>query len=31
VRIFSNLRDGRSPLLGLEPVRISVVLRENLP
>lgn len=31
VRIFCNLRDGKSPLLGVEPVRISVVLRENLP
>jgi len=31
VRILSNLRDGKSALLGLEPVQISVVLRENLP
>lgn len=31
VRIFCNLRDGKSALHGLEPVRISVVLRENLP
>lgn len=31
VRIFTNLRDGRSANVGVEPVRISVVLRENLP
>ncbi len=31
VRIFTNLRDGRSPTAGVEPVRISIVLRENLP
>ena len=31
VRIFTNLRDGRSANAGVEPVRISVVLRENLP
>jgi LacI family transcriptional regulator len=30
-RIFSNLRDGRDVLSGVEPVRISVVMRENLP
>jgi LacI family transcriptional regulator len=31
VRIFTNLRDGRSPQAGVEPMRISIVLRENLP
>jgi len=31
VRIFANLRDGRSATAGVEPVRISIVLRENLP
>jgi LacI family transcriptional regulator len=31
VRIFSNLRDGRDALAGVEPVRISIVLRDNLP
>jgi LacI family transcriptional regulator len=31
VRIFSNLRQRRNPLVGVEPIRISVVLRENLP
>ena len=31
VRIFTNLRDGRSASAGVEPVRISIVLRENLP
>jgi LacI family transcriptional regulator len=31
VRIFSNLRDGRGATAGVEPVRIGVVLRENLP
>jgi LacI family transcriptional regulator len=31
VRVFSNLRDGQPPLTGVEPVRISIVLRENLP
>jgi LacI family transcriptional regulator len=31
VRIFTNLRDGRGATAGVEPVRISVVLRENLP
>jgi LacI family transcriptional regulator len=31
VRIFTNLRDGRSATSGVEPVRISIVLRENLP
>lgn len=31
VRIFGNLRDGRGATAGVEPVRISIVLRENLP
>lgn len=31
VRIFTNLRDGRDPQTGVEPVRISIVLRDNLP
>ncbi len=31
VRIFTNLRDGRAARAGVEPVRISIVLRENLP
>ncbi len=31
VRIFTNVRDGRSATTGVEPVRISIVLRENLP
>jgi len=31
VRIFTNLREGRSATAGVEPVRISIVLRENLP
>jgi LacI family transcriptional regulator len=31
VRIFSNLRDGRGATAGVEPVRIGIVLRENLP
>jgi LacI family transcriptional regulator len=31
VRIFANLRDGRSPMAEVEPVPITVVLRENLP
>lgn len=31
VRIFCNLRERRDPLAGVEPLRISVVFRENLP
>lgn len=31
VRIFANLRDGHQATQGLEPVRVAVVLRENLP
>ena len=31
VRIFTNLRESRSATSGVEPVRISIMLRENLP
>lgn len=31
VRIFANLRERREALAGVDAVRISVVLRENLP
>jgi LacI family transcriptional regulator len=31
VRIFANLRERRDALSGVEAVRISVILRENLP
>ncbi len=31
VRILANLRDGVAPLTGVAPVRIDIVLRENLP
>ncbi len=31
VRIFTNLRDRRDPMTDVEPVPITVVLRENLP
>jgi LacI family transcriptional regulator len=31
VRIFANLRDKRPALAGVDPVRMSIVLRENLP
>ena len=31
VRVFTNLRDGRRTTEGVEPARISIVLRENLP
>lgn len=31
VRIFTNLRDGRSAKAGVDPLRISIVMRENLP
>lgn len=31
VRTFTNLRDARSANAGVEAVRISIVLRENLP
>ncbi len=30
-RIFANLRDQREAMNGVEPVRISIVLSENLP
>jgi LacI family transcriptional regulator len=31
VQVFSNLRRGRDPLSGIDAVRLSLVLRENLP
>jgi len=31
VHVFVNLRDRRDVLAGVEPVRISIVLRDNLP
>jgi LacI family transcriptional regulator len=31
VRVFSHLRERKSALAGIEPVRIGVVFRENLP
>jgi len=31
VQVFSNLRRGRDPLTGIDAVRLSIVLRENLP
>jgi LacI family transcriptional regulator len=31
VRIFTNLREGRSALAGVEPVKIGIILRDNLP
>jgi LacI family transcriptional regulator len=31
MQIFTNLREGRSATSGVEPVRISIVLRESLP
>lgn len=31
VRVFTNLRDGRPALNGVEPARINIVLAENLP
>jgi LacI family transcriptional regulator len=31
VQIFSNLRQHRDPLAGIEAVRLSIILRENLP
>ena len=31
VRIFANLRDRREAFAGVEPMRIHLVLRENLP
>lgn len=31
VRVFANLRAGREPLVGVEPVRTGITLVENLP
>jgi hypothetical protein len=31
VRVFTSVRDGRVPLAGIEPTRISLFVRENLP
>lgn len=31
VAILANARDGRDPMAGVEPVRFSIVMRENLP
>jgi LacI family transcriptional regulator len=31
VAIFANLRVGRPPLLGIEPPRSEIILRESLP
>jgi LacI family transcriptional regulator len=31
VRVFCNVRDGRDPMAGVESLRLSIVLRENLP
>ena len=31
VRIYTNLRGRKNPLVGVKPVRISVVSRESLP
>lgn len=31
MHIFANLRAGKEALAGIEPVRIGIVLRENLP
>lgn len=31
VRIFCNLREARTPMAGLEPVPIGIVVAENLP
>ena len=30
VRIFTNLRDGRAAMSGIEPIEISLFVRENL-
>ena len=30
VRIFTNLRDGRAAMSGIEPMQISLFVRENL-
>lgn len=31
VRIFANIRDGRSNMSGIEPIHINIILSENLP
>jgi LacI family transcriptional regulator len=31
VRIFTNLREGRDAMAGIEPIQISLFARENLP
>ena len=31
LHIFANLREGKEAMAGVEPVRIGIVLRENLP
>jgi len=31
VRILTNLREHKEPLAGVEPLRIGIVLRENMP
>jgi LacI family transcriptional regulator len=31
VRVFRNVRDGRDAMAGVETLRLSIVLRENLP
>ena len=31
VRVFANLREGRDAMAGVEALRLSIVLRENLP
>jgi len=31
VRIFTNVREDKAALAGVHPVRISLVMRENLP
>lgn len=31
VQVFANLRRGRDPMSGIEALRLSIVLRENLP
>lgn len=31
VRIFTNLRDGKEAPAGVDPLRISIVVRQNLP
>jgi LacI family transcriptional regulator len=31
VRIVANVRDGKRPQEGIEPVRIGIIVRENLP